>query len=210
VEARLRAVQPVRCRQGHRRPQGGARATAAPSGLHRESRQCRLLSRRQAQLSHGNAQRRRLQRRLLRCRDSGSARRGEKTSASHWRCTSRKRINSCRLPLNRPSSRPSRAIPWLRSTAIRAPITHSRVSAARITMRPRRIWRIHELRNSCDSISEADGHDCNAQIDSRGRRQSDAADSLAMLLEIGGHEVTAVYSASEALKRAPSSGPPSS
>jgi len=30
----------------------------------------------------------------------------------------------------------------------------------------------------------------------------DAADSLAMLLEIGGHEVTAVYSASEALKRA--------
>jgi CheY-like chemotaxis protein len=30
----------------------------------------------------------------------------------------------------------------------------------------------------------------------------DAADSLAMLLEIGGHEVTAVYSASDALKRA--------
>jgi CheY-like chemotaxis protein len=31
----------------------------------------------------------------------------------------------------------------------------------------------------------------------------DAADSLAMLLEIGGHEVTAVYSAPDALKRAP-------
>ncbi len=30
----------------------------------------------------------------------------------------------------------------------------------------------------------------------------DAADSLAMLLEIGGHEVTAVYSASDALQRA--------
>jgi CheY-like chemotaxis protein len=30
----------------------------------------------------------------------------------------------------------------------------------------------------------------------------DAADSLAMLLEIGGHEVTAVYSAADALKRA--------
>jgi CheY-like chemotaxis protein len=30
----------------------------------------------------------------------------------------------------------------------------------------------------------------------------DAADSLAMLLEIGGHEVTAVYTAPDALKRA--------
>ena len=30
----------------------------------------------------------------------------------------------------------------------------------------------------------------------------DAADSLAMLLELGGHQVTAVYSAPEALKRA--------
>jgi len=31
----------------------------------------------------------------------------------------------------------------------------------------------------------------------------DAADSLAMLLEIGGHQVTVVYSASDALKSAP-------
>jgi two-component system, chemotaxis family, CheB/CheR fusion protein len=31
----------------------------------------------------------------------------------------------------------------------------------------------------------------------------DAADSLAMLLEIGGHEVTTAYSAPDALKRAP-------
>jgi len=30
----------------------------------------------------------------------------------------------------------------------------------------------------------------------------DAADSLAMLLELGGHQVTAVYSATDALKRA--------